>query len=141
MKFFLILSKRGLAIILAAVIIGFILTAQVFSQKATQIDGSTNEMRMIYLKSLKLDAEDANLTHKDITIPQNFSEVYEEYNKLQKKSGFDLSRFKGKNATVYTYDLSGTEKQIHLIVCNGIIIGGDIADVNIDGKMYPLKNF
>jgi len=139
MKFFIILSKRTLAIILAVVIIGFILTAQAFSQKASQIDGSTNELRMIYLKSLGIEAEDDRLSSKEITIPQNFNEVYKEYNNLQKKSGFDLSRFKGKKATVYTYSLSGSEKQIHLIVCNQKIIGGDIADVNVNGKMYPLK--
>ncbi len=139
MKFFIILSKRTLAIILAVIVISFILIAQAFSQKASQIDGSTNALRMIYLKSLKLEADDSRLSHKEITIPLNFSEVYEEYNELQKKAGFDLSRFKGKSATVYTYELSGTEKQIHLIVCDGKIIGGDVADVKLGGEMKPLK--
>jgi len=139
MKFFIILSKRTLAIILAVIVISFILIAQAFSQKASQIDGSTNALRMIYLKSLKLEADDSCLSYKEITIPQTFSEVYEEYNELQKKAGFDLSRFKGKSATVYTYGLSGTEKQIHLIVCDGNIIGGDVADVKLGGEMKPLK--
>lgn len=139
MKFFIILSKRTLAIILAVIVISFILIAQAFSQKASQIDGSTNALRMIYLKGLKLEADDSRLSHKEITIPLNFSEVYEEYNELQKKAGFDLSRFKGKSATVYTYELSGTEKQIHLIVCDGKIIGGDVADVKLGGEMKPLK--
>ena len=139
MKFFLILSKRSLAVILAAVIILFILITWAISTKAARIDGSTNEARMMYLKSLKLEAEDENLTSKDIVIPQDFGEIYKEYNSLQKKSGFDLSNYKGKSATVYTYELSGTDRLIHLIVCDGAIIGGDIADVRIDGKMYPLK--
>ena len=139
MKFFLILSKRTLAVIMAAVIIIFVLVAWAVSAKAAKIDGSTNEARMVYLKSLKLAAEDKNLTAKDIFIPQDFSPVYENYNELQKKSGFDLSDYKGKPATVYTYGLSGTDKQIHLIVCDGKIIGGDIADVKLGGKMQPLK--
>lgn len=138
MKFFLILSKRSLAIILAVVIITFILIFQALSEKAAQIDGSTNAARMMYLKSIRLEANDQNLTAKDIIIPQKFNNVYTEYNKLQKKSGFDLSDYKGRSATVYTYELTA-KKQIHLIVCDGKIIGGDIADVNVNGKMYPLK--
>lgn len=141
MRFFITLSKRSLAIILSIVIIGFILVSQVFSQKASRIDGSTNEIRVQYLKSLKLDVDDSNVTSKDITIPQKFNKVYENYNALQKKSGFDLSKYKGKPATVYTYKLSGTEKLLHLIVCNSIIIGGDIADVNINGEMKPLYTY
>ena len=57
-----------------------------------------------------------------------------------KKAGFDLAPFKGKNATVYTYSISGdTKNQVHLIVCEGIVIGGDIASVNFNGEMKPLK--
>ena len=139
MKFFLILSKRSLAVILSVSVISLLITMQVFSQKASLIDGSTNQLRMIYLKSLKLEADDSNVSHKDIVIPQKFNDVYTEYNNLQKKAGFDLSRFKGKNATVYTYELLGTKREIHLIVCEGAIIGGDIADVMFGGNMYPLK--
>lgn len=138
MKFFITLSKKSLAIILAAVIIAFILTAQIFSAKVQRIDGSTNEIRVQYLKSLKLDVDDSAVTSKEITVPQEFGKVYENYNTLQKKAGFDLTKYKGKAATVYTYALSGSEKQIHLIVCGGEIIGGDIADVKIDGEMKPL---
>lgn len=139
MKFFLILSKRSLAVILAAVIILFIILAQIFSAKASRIDGSTNAARMLYLKSLKLAAEDENVTSKDIVIPQKFGEVYKNYNNLQKEAGFDLAAYKGETATVYTYSLSGTKREIHLIVCEGAIIGGDIADVKLGGNMYPLK--
>lgn len=139
MKIFITLSKRSIAVILASVIIALLLTAQAFSAKIQRIDGSTNALRVEYLKSLKLDADDTNVQSKEITIPQNFSDVYKEYNSLQKKAGFDLSKYKGKNATVYTYDVSGSERQIHLIVCDGNVIGGDIADIKIDGEMRPLR--
>lgn len=139
MKIFITLSKRSIAVILASVIIALLLTAQVFSAKIQRIDGSTNALRVEYLKSLKLDTDDTNVQSKEITIPQSFSDVYKEYNSLQKKAGFDLSKYKGKSATVYTYDVSGSERQIHLIVCDGNVIGGDIADIKIDGEMRPLR--
>lgn len=137
-KFFITLSKKQLAIILAVIVIALIFSAQRLSQNLRKIDGSTNEKRIEYLKSINLVADDSNVTSKDITVPQEFGEVYNQYNSLQKKAGFDLSRYKGKPATVYTYSLSGTDRLIHLIICNDEIIGGDIADANINGSMQPL---
>ena len=139
MKFFVMLSRKSLGIILAAVIISLLLTMQIFSQKASEIDGSTNEIRVNYLKSLKLYVDDTQVEAKDIVIPQNFGEVYANYNELQKKSGFDLSKYKGRQATVYTYPLD-QNRNVHLIVSDGRIIGGDIADININGEMKPLMS-
>lgn len=138
MKFFVTLSKRHLAIILATLIIGLIILGQLVTAKSSKINGSTNALRMQYIKSLKLEPDDSDVTSKDIIIPEAFSKVYKEYNSLQKKAGFDLSRYKGENATVYTYNLSGSDKQVHLIVSDGEIIGGDIADINFNGKMESL---
>ena len=45
---------------------------------------------------------------------------------------------KGEKAVVYTYALSGSDKNLHLIVANGIIIGGDIAEIEFGGEMLPL---
>lgn len=137
MKFFIMLSRRSLGIILAVLIIAFLLTMQTFSQKASRIDGSTNEIRVNYLKGLKLYVYDDSVQSKEIVIPTEFGDVYDNYNRLQKESGFDLSKYKGKPATVYTYPLD-KNSNVHLIVYGGQIIGGDIADVNIDGEIKPL---
>ena len=139
MKFFITLSRKSLALVLAAVIIALIFTLRIFSEKTQFIDGSTNELRVNYLKSLKYAVDDSDVSSKEITIPQNFNDVYNEYNSLQKKSGFDLSKHKGKKATVYTYDISGSDRQIHIIVSDGKIIGGDVADIKINGEMDPIK--
>lgn len=140
MKLFLILSKRNLAVVLALCIILLLVISQAFSAKAKVINGSTNKIRTDYLNSIGINADDSNAFSKDIIIPASFDEVYKEYNSLQKKAGFDLSPYKGEAATVYTYNLSGVEDmQIHLIVCKGNIIGGDIASVKLDGEMKPLK--
>ena len=138
MKFFLTLSKKHLAIILAAIIIALIILGQFVTAKGSKINGSTNALRVQYIKSLKLEPDDSNVSSKVIVIPEKFSKVYKEYNQLQKKAGFDLNRYKGKSATVYTYPLSGSENLLHLIVCEGRIIGGDIAETKIDGEMKPL---
>lgn len=140
MKLFVVLTKKNLAIILAAVIIAFILMGEFLSVGSSDIDGSTNALRVEYLKSLKIEPDDSGVYSKNIIIPETFDEVYKQYNSLQKQAGFDLSRYKGKEATVYTYKVSGeSEKEIHLIVKDGVVIGGDIASVKLNGEMKPLK--
>lgn len=85
---------------------------------------------------------------KEITIPEKFGEVYEEYNKLQKKQGFDLSRYKGRSAVSYTFSVIGytdengtidNSVEAHILVCDGKIIGGDIASTRLDGFMKPIR--
>lgn len=138
MKLFVTLSKKSLAVILAALIIALVIAGQFFSAHAGRINGSTNALRVSYLKGLGVDPDDSGCVSKDIIIPQSFSDVYQNYNKLQKKAGFDLSRYKGRSATVYTYPLTaGTVA--NLIVCDGAIIGGDIAETALNGQMKPLS--
>ncbi len=140
MKLFVILNKKNLAIILCSLIIGFFLAGELLTAQRSGIDGSTNALRVEYLKSLKIEPEDRDVYSKNIVIPAEFDEVYKRYNTIQKQAGFDLSKYKGEKATVYTYELSGdNEKEIHLIVNNGEIIGGDIASVRLNGEMKPLK--
>lgn len=139
MKFFVTLKRRHLAVILAIIIIGLLIFGQLLSAKASGIDGSTNATRVEYIKSIGIAPDDTDVSSKEIVIPQNFSNVYKEYNRLQKKAGFDLSRYRGEKATVYTYGVSGSDRELHLIVCKDKIIGGDIADINVNGEMLPLK--
>ncbi len=141
MKFFITLKRRHLAVILAVIIIAFLIFSQFASARAKNIDGSTNAKRIEYIKSLGIEPDDTNVSSKQITLPQIFGEVYKKYNRLQKKAGFDLSHYKGEKATVYTYALSGSDRELHLIVSENKIIGGDIADINVDGEMLPLKRY
>lgn len=86
-------------------------------------------------------------TEKEITIPSVFGEVYERYNDIQKESGFDLSRHRGHSATVYTFTAAGyadeageirKNAEVHVLVCEGKIIGGDISTAALDGFMVGL---
>ena len=79
-----------------------------------------------------------------VTIPKEFNEVYEKYNKLQKQQGFDLEDYKGKIAEVYTYAVKnyGNKKQevrANLIVCEGQLVGGDVCSAELDGFMQGLR--
>lgn len=137
MKLFITLSKRNLFVLLICIIISILIVARISSVRAYGPDGTTNALRVAFLESRGIAAKDSTASAKNIVIPENFSSVYERYNTLQKESGFDLSRHKGKSAVLYTYPL-GNETEAHIIVCDGIIIGGDIASVKLGGGMKPL---
>ena len=92
------------------------------------------------MQGLGYEVDETATEIKDIVIPENFSAVYEKYNNLQKQAGFDLKNYRGKNAKVYSYSLQNdTEKQIHLIVCEDRLIGGDVASLKLNGNMTGLK--
>lgn len=139
MRLFITLSKKSLCVILAGLIITVILLGQFFTIDAGGIDGSTNAARVGYIEGLGIAVDDAAATSKEIVIPENFSEVYYEYNRLQKTAGFDLLPYRGKSATVYTYpSADGGEMAVNIIVSDKLIIGGDISSVRIDGEMKAL---
>lgn len=139
MGLFITLSKKNLAVITALVIIFFLVLGSVYSAESGKIDGSTNALRVAYIKRLGYEVDETAVSVKEITVPMEFSAVYEKYNQLQKKAGFDLADFRGEKAEVYCYKLSfSDEKAVNLIVSDGVIIGGDIAETRIDGEMKPL---
>ena len=138
MKPFIIITKKTLAVIISAIIIFLLIISRVFATSSAGIDGSTNYNRVAYLESLGILVDDSDVSSKEIVIPETFNNIYKEYNTLQKKAGFNLIPYKNKTATLYTYRLSNKEEQARLIVYKNQIIGGDIADINVNGSMKPL---
>lgn len=138
MKLFVTLSRKNLFIILLITVIILLILIQTSNSRINRIDGSTNARRVDFLESVGVSAEDSAVESKNIIIPEKFSAVYEQYNALQLEAGFDLSRYKGEEAVLYTYPITG-DTEAHIIVYEGMIIGGDIASVRLGGSMKPLK--
>lgn len=139
MRFFAVLNKKNLCLLLVLGIVLLCLVINLNYTRVNKIDGSTNAIRVAYLERLGYSVDDTNVVSKQITIPTDFSDVYLRYNDIQKKAGFDLIDYKGKKATVYTYALEqDAGVNITLIVCGGVVIGGDIAEIQFGGEMRPL---
>lgn len=139
MKLYLIISRKYLGVILCLLIALVVTVGMVSSQKLKRIDGSTNALRTEYLQRLNIQVDDSKVSSKSIVIPKRFSRLYKEYNRLQQESGFDLSKYKGKRATLYTYPIIGAERSAELIVYKDSIIGGNITPNQIGVAMQPLK--
>ena len=104
-----------------------------------------NEKNIEFLDSYGWRAEPVCIEQVSYKIPDNFDEVYNNYNELQKLSGLDLTQYKGRNAIRYTYIISNfpieTEEDVraNVICVAGEPVGGDIMTVKLDGFMYSLS--
>ncbi len=115
-----------------------------FSRAAAADLGEDAAAREEYIKSLGWEIEADSLTEKEIIIPYEFNEVYENYNALQKEQGFDLADYRGKKAKVYTYNITNYPEEpenvvVNLIVLDGKVIGGDVCSLKLDGFMVAMK--
>ncbi len=135
---YITLTKKRLFIILCVIVLAFLLIAQFLSVKVSGTEISTNAQRVQYIATLGVDLKSDEYEQKQVIIPQEFSDVYKNYNILQQTAGFDLSAFKGKKVTVYTYHTTD-DKAVNLMVYKNKLIGGDIADLKVNGQMTSLK--
>ncbi len=81
---------------------------------------------------------------KEIVIPEEFDDVYSEYNEIQKQQGLDLEIYKGVRVKHWSYEVlnyPGYENsdgaiRANLLIYEGIVIGGDISNITLDGFMH-----
>ena len=144
-------KKAAFWVIMAAlVIIGVVLLLGAKTQAASAAPGGksvssvrSEKARVAYLENCGWKVESPAMKEETILIPKEFSPVFEEYNQLQKQQGFDLSRYSGKEVTLYTYRVVdsnlGDNVLASLYVCNGCVIGGDVHSTALDGFMVSLK--
>lgn len=100
-------------------------------------------LRKAYITSLGYTVSGKE-TSKEIIIPNVFNNVYNEYNEIQQQQGFDLRKYKGKKATLYTYNISNYKDNENvvadLIVCEGKLIGADLCDTSADNGFLVALN-
>lgn len=98
--------------------------------------------RIEFFRQFGYEAEENPVSVKEVVIPEEFDEVYNNYNELQKSQGLDLTDYKGVRVKSWSYEIinypgyenSGT---IHgnLLTYNGIVIACDISNVELGGFM------
>ena len=140
----------GLILVLTGVIVIVITFTSNHIKSSERVMSSvtleTNDQREEYLTSLGWEFK-TNCDEKQVQIPSEFNDVYTRYNEIQKSQGFDLEPYKGQEVTVYTYNITnyaGYENRdciyANLIVCNNMLIGGDVCSTSVsDGFMQELK--
>lgn len=102
--------------------------------------GETNEERLEYLSSFGWQVEQEPDETREVMIPKEFNDVYQNYNAMQQAQGFDLAPYSGQVVTQYKYLITNypneTEVYATLLVYGRLIIGGDVACGKVDGFMH-----
>ncbi|MBQ3057781.1 MAG: DUF4830 domain-containing protein [Clostridia bacterium] len=138
MKPYFIFTKRGLAVMLALTVLALIILGQFSTLNYSFSDGSTHQKRMEFLSFIGVNVNETAVAVKKTVIPQEIDGNTLQYNEIQKKAGFDLLKFRGKAATIYSYSLiENSQKVVTIVVVDDKIIAGDITDY-LSGEIAPL---
>lgn len=131
---FFIVTKRQ---ILLTLLLTVIILSAVFLSFASK--DKTADICLEFIESLGYHPQGGPIEIAEVDIPEGFGNVYENYQKIQKEAGFDLTSYRGLGLTRYTFRLSDGEYTIaNILIHNGKICGGDILNPSIGGNMLPL---
>lgn len=109
--------------------------------KTQKVKAKTNDDRVAYAQSFgwEIDTEPAEVL--EVIIPQEFDEVYQQYNTMQKVQGFDLEKYAGKRCKRYSYSVTNypgfdDEVRFNILVYKDRVVGGDVCSTVQDGFMH-----
>ena len=130
---------------IAAVIVALIL---LFGGGETQTTAASpvtnNDARVGFLTKFGWEISASPVESSLVRIPENTSEVFDRYNRLQKSQGYDLTTYAGKNVMRYVYKVNNYPNATEpvyatVLVYKNQIIGGDITDTAAGGKVQGFK--
>ena len=110
------------------------------------INASDHSERMAFISQYGWQVDEEPAEVMEIIIPETFDETYTAYNEIQKNQGFDLSLFAGNRLKRWSYvvrNYTGYENKdcirINLLVRDGVVVGGDVCSVELDGFMHGFE--
>jgi hypothetical protein len=119
-----------------------------YSDTAARIsyaDIESNEDRIAFLSQFGYKVSAEPIESVELTLPSDFDRVFLGYNELQKAQGLDLSKYKGKTVTRYTYEVIGypghEDEKVYanLIIRKDRVIGGDICSADPAGFIHGFE--
>lgn len=101
----------------------------------------TAEDRIAFLGQFGIEVNPTPVEEAEVTIPAEFDKVYESYNELQKKQGFDLTKYQKKDVMRYTYlvtnyDGYNGDVYVSMLVYKKRVIGGDVCSADANGFIH-----
>ncbi len=104
----------------------------------------TNEDRIEFLGSFGWQVSAKPVQTVEVTIPEQFDKIFTGYNEIQKRQGLDLSDYRKKKVTRYTYEVTNYEGEkgtvyANLIVYRNRVIGGDICSADVTGFIHGFE--
>lgn len=110
------------------------------------IKAATHDERMAFLSQYGWEIDEEPVEVQEVIIPSEFDDTYNAYNEIQKDQGFDLTVYAGMRAKRWTYiikNYSGYENKdcirVNVLVYDGLVIGGDVCSIELDGFMHGFQ--
>ena len=111
---------------------------QVSSQTVTiKYDKIKTEQDVVaFLEQFGWQVENKAIEVKEVSVPAEFDKVYAGYNQVQLAQGLDLTRYKGKTLTRYTFKVTNYEGHDGTVYANVLVwrkkvVGGDVCSAEI----------
>ena len=132
-------------LIIMCAILALLTRQSIETMKANELNlrASNSDERIAYLAQFGWSVDEEPVEVKEIIIPSEFDDVYNNYNKLQLDQGFDLTEYLSKRVKKWTYTVTnypGYEGKscirATMLVFDGKVIGGDICSVELGGFMH-----
>ncbi len=109
---------------------------------STDANSSEEILKFISQYGWETDTEPTEI--RDVIIPQEFDDVYNNYNDIQLSQGFDLTKHAGKRVKRRTYIIRNYPGyspdddfiRINILISDGKVIGGDVCSIKLDGFMH-----
>ena len=97
-----------------------------------------------FLSQFGWSADATPVEVKTVTIPSEFDKVFAAYNEIQKVQGLNLSKYKGKDVTRYTFRITnydGYEGMVYanVLVYRNRVIGGDLCSADASGFVHGFE--
>lgn len=139
------------AVIAIAIVCAVVINNEPISQPDSPADSAINysassqEEIESFIKQTGYTVISEPISVTEIIIPYEFDSVYNQYNEIQKKSGFDLNLYKNCTVKKWTYQVTNYPEyknsdaiRLTVLVYKDKIIGGDICSIELDGFMHGL---
>ena len=143
------IAMLSLSVALVAVLIALIPTysaTTVFASDGTKVytGVKTNDDRIEFLRRFGWEVEPEPTDTVNVTVPTEFDRVFIGYNQLQEEQGLDLTRYKRKTVTRYTYTVTNYPDYdgrvlATLLVYRGKVVGGDICSADVSGFVHGFE--
>lgn len=98
----------------------------------------TNNQRVTYIQKMGWKIRPEPIETLRLLLPKPLTEPYLSYNQLQKKQGFNLEDYRGKQITRYTYTITNYPHrpdgvQLNLYICKNTPVAGDVISIGEKG--------
>ena len=117
-------------------------SSQTVSYSYEKVRGEDDAEKFLAQFGWIVDATPVEVTQ--VTMPDEFDKIFAAYNEIQKQQGLNLLKYKRKNLTRYTFEVtnySGYEGRVlaNVLVYRNKVVGGDICSADVNGFVHGFE--